>query len=466
MWLVDTSNWIVADVADRGGARRLGAMASAPPDVIDAGLVASLRGLEANGRALFAMRTLRMFGYGFLAVALVLYLDALGLDAWMIGLVLTLTLVGDTVISLWLTTHADRLGRRRVLVAGSILMVVAGAAFAVTDQVPLLILAATIGVISPTGNEVGPFLAIEQAALAQTVPDERRTATFAWYNLVGYVATATGALAAGLLSQVLLDLGLATVDAYRAIVIGYAVVGVAMAIGFWRLGSAVEAAPAERRSDDIRVLLGLHRSRRVVLRLSALFSIDAFAGGFIPQSLMAYWFHLKFGVEPGVLGVIFFGANLLAAVSSLSAARIASRIGLINTMVFTHLPSNVLLILVPLMPNLPLAVAVLLLRFSLSQMDVPTRQSYVLSVVDPDERSAAAGVTGIARTTGAAISPSLSSVLMSNAGSIALPFFLAGSLKILYDLLLYRDFRSHAPQAPGAPPAGETMPGEPPAAAG
>ena len=466
MWLVDTSNWIVADVADRGGARRLGAMASAPPDVIDAGLVASLRGLEANGRALFAMRTLRMFGYGFLAVALVLYLDALGLDAWMIGLVLTLTLVGDTVISLWLTTHADRLGRRRVLVAGSILMVVAGAAFAVTDQVPLLILAATIGVISPTGNEVGPFLAIEQAALAQTVPDERRTATFAWYNLVGYVATATGALAAGLLSQVLLDLGVATVDAYRAIVIGYAVVGLAMAIGFWRLGSAVEAAPAERRSDDIRVLLGLHRSRRVVLRLSALFSIDAFAGGFIPQSLMAYWFHLKFGVEPGVLGVIFFGANLLAAVSSLSAARIASRIGLINTMVFTHLPSNVLLILVPLMPNLPLAVAVLLLRFSLSQMDVPTRQSYVLSVVDPDERSAAAGVTGIARTTGAAISPSLSSVLMSNAGSIALPFFLAGSLKILYDLLLYRDFRSHAPQAPGAPPAGETMPGEPPAAAG
>ncbi|MBA2300499.1 MAG: MFS transporter [Chloroflexi bacterium] len=441
-------------------------MASAPPDVIDAGLVASLRGLEANGRALFAMRTLRMFGYGFLAVALVLYLDALGLDAWMIGLVLTLTLVGDTVISLWLTTHADRLGRRRVLVAGSILMVVAGAAFAVTDQVPLLILAATIGVISPTGNEVGPFLAIEQAALAQTVPDERRTATFAWYNLVGYVATATGALAAGLLSQVLLDLGVATVDAYRAIVIGYAVVGLAMAIGFWRLGSAVEAAPAERRSDDIRVLLGLHRSRRVVLRLSALFSIDAFAGGFIPQSLMAYWFHLKFGVEPGVLGVIFFGANLLAAVSSLSAARIASRIGLINTMVFTHLPSNVLLILVPLMPNLPLAVAVLLLRFSLSQMDVPTRQSYVLSVVDPDERSAAAGVTGIARTTGAAISPSLSSVLMSNAGSIALPFFLAGSLKILYDLLLYRDFRSHAPQAPGAPPAGETMPGEPPAAAG
>jgi MFS family permease len=419
----------------------------APRDAIDAGLVASLRGLDGDGRRLFAMRTLRMFGYGFLAVALVLYLDALGLDALTIGVVLSLTLVGDTILSLWLTTHADRLGRRRVLVAGAILMVIAGVAFALTDWVPLLILAATIGVISPTGNEVGPFLAIEQAALSQIVPDARRTATFAWYNLAGYVATATGALAAGLLSQVLLDRGLPTVDAYRAIVIGYAIVGVSHAFGFSRLGNAVEAPPRERASDDgVREILGLRRSRRVVLKLSALFSLDAFAGGFIPQSLMAYWFHLKFGVEPGVLGGIFFGANLLAAVSSLSAARMASRIGLINTMVFTHLPSNVLLLLVPLMPNLPLAIAVLLLRFSLSQMDVPTRQSYVISVVDPDERSAAAGVTGIARTTGAAISPSISSVLIANSALISVPFFLAGGLKILYDLLLYRDFRAHAPR--------------------
>lgn len=415
------------------------------PDAIDAGLVASLRGLDRDGRGLFAMRMLRMFGYGFLAVALVLYLDALGLDAWAIGIVLTCTLLGDTILSLWLTSHADRLGRRRVLVAGAILMVIAGVAFALTDWVPLLIVAATIGVISPTGNEVGPFLAIEQAALSQIVPDERRTATFAWYNLVGYVATASGALGAGLLSQILLDRGVASVDAYRAIVIGYAVVGLALAVGFWRLGAAVEAPLRERRADDARRVLGLHRSRRVVFRLSALFSIDAFAGGFIPQSLMAYWFVLKFGVEPGVLGVIFFGANLLAAVSSLSAARIARRFGLINTMVFTHLPSNVLLLLVPLMPNLPLAVAVLLLRFSLSQMDVPTRQSYVLSVVDPDERSAAAGVTGMARTTGAAISPSISSVLMANSALIAVPFYVAGGLKVVYDLLLYRAFRSHEP---------------------
>ena len=418
----------------------------------DHGLLPSLRGLDRNGRLLFVLRTLRMFGYGFLAVVLVLYLDALGLDPLTIGLVLTLTLVGDTLISLWLTTNADRIGRRRVLVAGSALMVAAGLVFALTSWPPLLILAATIGVISPTGNEVGPFLAVEQAGLSQTIPDGRRTALFAWYNLVGYVATASGALGAGLLSQALIDTGVAGVDAYRVIVIGYALIGIVMAVGFSRLDGAVEAPARVVATDGIRRRFGLGRSKGVVLRLSALFSIDAFAGGFIPLSLMAYWFHLRYGVEPAVLGSIFFAANLLAAVSSLSAARIAARIGLINTMVFTHLPSNVLLILVPLMPNLPLAIGVLLLRFSLSQMDVPTRQSYVMAVVDPDERSAAAGVTGIARTTGAAISPSISSVLVSSAGFASLPFFLAGGLKILYDLLLYRQFRSVRPpeQGPGA----------------
>src|SRR6185295_3493320 len=187
---------------------------------------------------------------------------------------------------------------------------------------------------------------------------------------------------------------------------------------------------------------GLGRSKGTVLKLSVLFSLDAFGGGFIPQSLMAYWFHIQYGADPALLGLIFFGANLLAAVSSLSASRIAARIGLVNTMVFTHLPSNVLLLLVPLMPTLPLAIAVLLARFSLSQMDVPTRQSYVISVVEPDERSAAAGITGIARTTGAAISPVLSAPLVASASLAAVPFFIAGGLKIVYDLLLYRAFTS------------------------
>ncbi len=417
----------------------------ADPDTSDPSLIASLRGLGADGGALFALRAMRMFGYGFLAVVLVLYLDATGLDPLAIGAVLTLTLVGDTVVSLWLTTHADRLGRRRVLVISSLLVVVAGVVFALTDWLPLLILAGIVGVISPTGNEVGPFLAVEQASLSEVVPARRRTAVFAWYNLAGYVATATGALAAGLIGELLIGAGWPALDAYRAIVALYAVIGLGMAVIASRLGREIEVPRTQVADDGVVRRLGLGRSRSVVLRLSALFSIDAFAGGFIPQSLMAYWFSLQFGVSPAVLGGIFFAANMLAAVSSLSAARIAARIGLIETMVFTHLPSNILLLLVPLMPTLPLAVAVLLLRFSLSQMDVPTRQSYVMAVVDADERSAAAGVTGIARTVGAAISPSIASVLIASAGTAAIPFFLAGGLKIVYDLLIYRDFRSVRP---------------------
>jgi MFS family permease len=419
---------------------------SMPADAIESGLIASLRGLDRDGRLLFLIRALRMFGYGFLAVVLVLYLDGLGLDALTVGAILTLTLVGDTLLSLWLTTSADRIGRRRVLVVGCVLMVVAGVVFALTSWPPLLVLAATIGVISPTGNEVGPFLAVEQAALSESIHGARRTATFAWYNLVGYVATASGALFAGLVSQALIARGLASIDAYRTVVVGYALIGVVMAVASLRLGSRVEASVRDAdTAGEVRRRFGLGRSRGVVLRLSALFSLDAFAGGFIPLSLMAFWFHLRFGVEPATLGSIFFVTNLLSAVSTLSAARIAARIGLINTMVFTHLPSNVLLMLIPLMPTLELAVALVIVRFSLSQMDVPTRQSYVMAVVDPDERSAAAGVTGIARTTGAAISPAFSAVLMSSAALAAVPFFLAGGLKIAYDLLLYREFRSVRP---------------------
>ena len=433
-------------MSDRPSPADSGPADASPADAgSDDSLIASLRDLGPDGRTLFGLRVLRMFGYGFLAVVLVLYLDAAGLDALAIGAVLTLTLVGDTIVSLWFTTHADRIGRRLVLVVGSLLMVLAGVVFAATDWLPLLIFAGIVGVISPTGNEVGPFLAVEQAALTEVIPGRRRTATFAWYNLVGYLATATGALAAGLLGQVLLSAGFVALDAYRAIVIGYAFIGLFMAAVAARLGPGIEVDRPSAAATGIARRLGLGRSRSVVFRLSVLFSLDALGGGFIPQSLMAYWFSLRFGASPAVLGAVFFGANLLAAVSSLSAARIAARIGLIRTMVFTHLPSNVLLLLVPFMPTLELAIAVLLLRFSLSQMDVPTRQSYVIAVVDPDERSAAAGVTGIARTVGASVSPSLGSVLVASAGTAALPWIFAGALKIVYDLLVYRDFRSIRP---------------------
>ncbi len=380
---------------------------------------------------------------------LVLYLTELGLSDGQVGLLLTLTLVGDTAISLWITTNADRIGRKRMLITGAALMILAGVLFILTENYILLVLAATIGVISPSGNEVGPFLSIEQATLSQLLSNDRRTGVFAWYNLVGSFATALGALCGGGLSQGLRSFGLPPLEAYRFVVFGYAVFGLVLILLFLRLSPSVETLPVIKPSSPTgagpKVFLGLHRSRGIVLRLAALFSLDAFAGGFVIQSLVAYWFHIRFGVEPAVLGAIFFGANILAGISALSAAWVSSKIGLIRTMVFTHVPSNILLMLVPLMPNLPLAITVLLLRFSISQMDVPTRQSYTLAVVEPDERSAASGVTGVARTIGASLAPIFTGLLFSNPALIGVPFLISGGLKIVYDMLLYRSFQTLRP---------------------
>jgi len=398
---------------------------------------------RADIRLLFVTRSVRMFAYGFLSVLLVLYLAQMGLSDAKIGLLLTLTLVGDIGVSLWLTTTADRLGRKRTLLIGAMLMVSEGIVFALTDNFALLVLAATIGVISPSGNEVGPFLSVEQAALSHIIPDRRRTHVFGWYNLVGSLATALGALASGVVTQVLQNAGVPAVSSYRTVVWGYAGAGAVLSFLFLGLSRAVEVAPhsdASSQTSGVRAFLGLHRSKGVVAKLSALFSLDAFAGGFVIQSIVAYWFHIRFGVQPATLGAIFFGANILAAISALAAAKLAAKIGLVNTMVFTHLPSNILLILVPLMPNVSLAIALLLLRFSISQMDVPTRQSYVMAVVEPHERSAAAGVTAVSRSVGAAISPSLATMLLASPMLLAAPFFIGGGLKIIYDVLLYRSF--------------------------
>jgi MFS family permease len=387
---------------------------------------------------LFCARSVRLFAYGALSVVLALYLHEAGLTGAQIGLLFTLTLAGDAGISLWITTKADRAGRKKMLLLGAGLMILAGVVFSITGNVVLLMIAAIIGVISPSGNEIGPFLSLEQAALSQLLPSTQRTKAFAWYNLAGSLSTAAGALAGGFLSQGLRHAGFSELASYKAVILGYAACGVALVVLFLFLSPAVEVsgpAPAAGR------VLGLHRSRGVVLKLSALFALDAFAGGFVIQSMVAYWFHIKFGIDAGVLGSIFFGANILAGASALLAARLASRVGLINTMVFTHIPSNVLLCLVPLMPTLSMAITVLLLRFSISQMDVPTRQSYTMAVVDPDERSAAAGVTGIARSLGAAISPALSGVFLAVPSLLSAPFLVAGGLKIVYDLLLYRSFR-------------------------
>ncbi len=393
-------------------------------------------------RLLFSTRIIRLFCYGFLSVVLALYLTETGLDEKQIGLLFTFTLAGDAGISLWLTTRADRLGRRKTLLIGALLMVGAGGVFVVTQNIVVLMAAAIVGVISPSGNEIGPFLSVEQAGLTQLIPNQKRTKIFAWYNLVGSFATATGALAGGWLAQILQGNGWTQLESYRFVLMGYGLGGLLLMLLFLGLSPAIEVT---HTATEIKHTLGLHRSQKIVLKLSALFALDAFAGGLIVQSMIAYWFHVKFGVESGLLGSIFFGANILAGISALLAVRLAAKFGLINTMVFTHIPSNILLILVPLMPTLPLAIGLLLLRFSISQMDVPTRQSYVMAVVAPDERSAASGVTAIARSVGASLSPALTGLFFGIPALFSAPFFLAGGLKIVYDLLLYRSFKSIQP---------------------
>ena len=393
---------------------------------------------------LFTTRILRIFAYGLVSVTLALYLHALGFGERTVGLLFSLALFGDIVISLWITTSADRRGRRRMLVLGAGLIILAGGVLSSTSSLALIAFAAVIGVVSPNGSEIGPFISIEQSSLSQIVGDSSRTRVFAWYNLAGSFAAALGALAGGALVQGLRGAGYGELAAYRAVLYLYAGIGVVLGLLFTRLSPAVEA-PARNAPTKMSSRFGLHRSKKTVFKLSGLFALDAFGGGFVIQGLLVYWFHLRFAVEPAALGGIFFGANLLAGVSALLADRIAARIGLIRTMVFTHIPSNLLLMLVPLMPSLPAAVGLLLVRYSISQMDVPTRQSYTMAVVDPDERSAASGVTTIARSVGALLSPSISGALMAVPALMSVPFFFAGTLKILYDLLLYRAFKGQRP---------------------
>jgi len=393
---------------------------------------ASLRALPRDGIVLFFTRFLRLFAYGALSVVLVFYLVSLGLSEAQVGLLLTLTLAGDIAISLLLTTRADQMGRSRTLIVGAILMAGAGIAFASTNNLLFLIVAGTIGVISPSGNEVGPFLSIEQAALSHVVSAASRTEVFVWYTLVGSVATALGALCGGAASGIVQKASFSPSDSYRAVVLLYAALGMALAFLFLSLSSSTEVRDSvPEQGSAARKFLGVGHSRSIVFKLSSLFALDSFAGGFVVQSFAAYWFYLRFGVQPVKLGMIFFWANVLAGISAV----LASRIGLVRTMVVTHLPSNVLLILVSLMPNLSLAVVVLLIRFSISQMDVPTRQSYTMAVVRPEERSAADGITGVARTAGAAMSPVFAGFLFSRPSLIDVPFYIAGGLKIVYDLL-------------------------------
>jgi len=411
---------------------------------------APLAWLSTDGKKLLATRILRTFAYGYLTVVIAIYLARLGFDTIQVGLVLSAAIFGSALMTVLWALVADRYGRRRTVATMALLMIAGGLLFAFGSTFPVLLIGAFTGTISATSSEVGAFLTVEQAILPQTAPADRRTWLFSIYAFVANIAQAVGSLFAGTVAA-FAALGLVGADAYRPLFVLYAFIGLLNLVIFLSLSEKVEAA----RVEGERRFLGVHRSAGTVAKLGALFGVDAFAGGLVVQSLVAYWFFVRWGFDPEQLAVLFFFVNILSGVSLLAAGWLASRIGLINTMVFTHLPSNVLLVLVPLMPTGGLAAAVFLARMSISQMDVPTRQSYTMAVVDPDERTAAAGLTNVARSTASAVAPAVTGWAF-NVAALSLPFFLAGALKVVYDLLIFVSFRElRPPEERGVAEVGE-----------
>jgi MFS family permease len=395
-------------------------------------------------RLILVMRGLRSLAYGLLAVLLGVALAGEGFTPVAIGALITVSLVGDIVGTYVIGLFADTWGRRRTLALLSLLMAATGIIFGLVTSYPVLLAAAFFGTLGTSASETAPFLPIDQTMIAQVTTPEQRTSLFARYNLVASFSAAAGALAAGL-PGLLTRAGLPLASGIRLMFGVYAVLALIVSGLSLRLSSDVEAPlhrPIQVQSRRSRLVPPLHRSRGIVWRLTALFSVDALAGGLVVQSLMALYFLQRFGVPLTTLSVLFFGANLLSALSFLAAVPLARRFGLLNTMVFTHLPSNVLLILVAFAPTFPIAATLLLLRQALSQMDVPTRQAYTMALVAPEERTAAASVTSLARSVGSSTSPVFSGLLLQGPLLIiGLPFILAGTLKAAYDLTLWSIFR-------------------------
>ncbi len=411
--------------------------------------------LTRDGRLLVATRSVRMFSYGFLSVIFALYLSAAGFSKAQIGVLFTVALAGGAVTTATVSLLVERWGRRRTLIASALLMTAAGTALATRQGFLILLPLAAIGALSPSGQEIGPFQSLEQAALSQASATPDRVMPYAWYNLAGSVAAALGALAAGTVPAAFRALLGAPQAAVQFLVWAFAVAGVVLVVQYFALSGSIEAPS---RNGGSAAPAGLRESRTIVFKLAALFGVDALAGGLVVQSLVAFWFHERFGVGLELLGPLFFGTNLLTAISYLVAARLADRFGLLTTIVFTHLPSNVLLGLVAFMPSWPLAALMLLARSALSQMDVPTRQAYTMALVAPGERAAAAGLTNAVRPAAQSLAPAISGLALQSAAS-GIPFLLAGGLKAAYDLTLWLVFRRVSLSAGRGGPTTETVPG-------
>jgi MFS family permease len=385
---------------------------------------------------IYAARALRDFGDGFVAVLLPVYLSALGMGAFEIGVVATLALLGSASMTLGIGFLGGRADQRLLLMLASALMAATGIAFAVSTSTALILLIAFLGTINPSSGSVSIFAPLEHTMLSRSVADADRTRMFARYSLIGSLAAAVGALAAGS-PDLLTTLGLSRITALKAMFVLYAVLGVAGGLIYARIPAApktAEQGPAAK----------LGASRGIVYKMAALFSIDAFAGGFAVQSLVALWLFNKFGMSLAAAGLFFFWTGVAAAFSFPVAAWLSRKIGLVNTMVFTHIPSSLCLILAAVAPSMDIALALLLVRAALSQMDVPTRSSYVMAVVTPPERPAAASVTSVPRSLASAVSPAIAGAMFA-AGYQALPLIICGVLKILYDIALLWTFRHVKP---------------------
>ena len=401
----------------------------------------SLEWLSRDGKLLLSARILRTFGYGFLSVVIAIYLRFLGFDDVQIGLLLGSTLVNSVIFTIFASFYADRIGRRNVLVIYSSLMCMSGLIFTVTDNYFLLVLAAFIGTINVTGAETGAFLSIEQAILPQTIRDKKKMNTiFALYNMVGTFAMSAGIILSGLPSLLQEHyFAMNNVDSFKILFMMYSILGLVVMIIYLMISKAIEIKPNVK--NTVRQTLS-PRSKKIVGKLSALFAVDSFAGGFVIQSVVSLWFFTRFGADLTILSYVFSAAGILTAFSYIVAAKIADRIGLVNTMVFTHIPSNILLILVAFAPTMQLAIILYLIRMGLSQMDVPTRQSYIVSIVNEDERIAASGLTNVSRNIAQTVSPSIIGYIFHSFLALSGPFVLGGVIKIIYDLALYFNFRS------------------------
>ena len=403
----------------------------------------SFQWISIDGKLLLCARIVRTFAYGFLSVILAIYLKLIGFDDILIGIILSVTLINSIIFTLFASLYADRLGRRTTLLLYTIMMSISGIIFYVTENPLALIIAALLGTLNITGSETSAFLSIEQSILPQTIKDNRKRNTlFGFYNMAGTFAMGAGILIANLPIIIENELEFDQIYAIKLLFLFYSLLGILVIGIYLKLSSAIEIKK-EKTSKPIAEIL-TPKSKKIVTKLSGLFALDSFAGGFAIQSIVSFWFFTKFDIDLSIISYIFSIGSVLTAFSYIIAAKIADKIGLINTMVFTHIPSNILLILLAFAPNLEMAIVFYMIRMALSQMDVPTRQSYIVGVVEENERTASAGLTNMSRNIAQAISPSITGYIIGVL-SLSAPFVIGGLLKIIYDITLYINFRKIKP---------------------